>query len=122
MSAKLTTVKMKDGDKLDDLWFNLERVVLGRDADDEELSSLVASYHDDVKEVSESFRASKFDLAIWDYLNKYATVNEAQIIGEIMQSMDTTAVAAQKAVKRRLEAFQKMGSVKMVGPKIWSKS
>lgn len=122
MSAKLTTVKMKDGDKLDDLWFNLERVVLGRDADDEELSSLVASYHDDVKEVSESFRASKFDSTIWELLNTYATVNEMQFADMLAQQTGVALKSAHRTVRRRLDTFLKMGSVKMVGPKIWSKA
>jgi hypothetical protein len=39
-------IKQKDGDRLANLTFRLNRVVLGHDEDGEELSSLVSEHHD----------------------------------------------------------------------------
>lgn len=44
--ARLDVIKQKDGDRLANLTFKLNRVVLGHDEDGEELSSLVSQHHD----------------------------------------------------------------------------
>jgi hypothetical protein len=44
--ARLDVIKQKDGDRLANLTFRLNRVVLGHDEDGEELSSLVSEHHD----------------------------------------------------------------------------
>ena len=50
--AKVGVHKMKDGDKVDDLYFNMTRLVLGEDSDGDEISSLVAA-HDEAGQFSQ---------------------------------------------------------------------
>jgi hypothetical protein len=58
MACAVTCKKQKDGDEGEPLPFILERAILGRDEDGDELSSLVASFHDNAASLINSGRAS----------------------------------------------------------------
>ena len=65
-TARLSVIKQKDSDKIDDLYFDMRHIVLGVDQDDEEVSSLVAECG---KGPSGVGRGSKYDGAVIRALN-----------------------------------------------------
>ena len=75
LNARLEVTKQKDGDKVKGLYFDLERRVIGKDEENEEISSLVAVYHDAVASVRSNAMGSKYDVLILQML-KDANGNE----------------------------------------------
>ncbi|HEY1283008.1 MAG TPA: AAA family ATPase [Steroidobacteraceae bacterium] len=59
MSAVVTCIKQKDRDEGPQLPFELERLTVGQDEDGEEITSLVASYHDNVGAILGAPRRAK---------------------------------------------------------------
>lgn len=68
LNARLEVTKQKDGDKIKGLYFDLERRVIGKDEENEEISSLVAVYHDAVASVRSNAMGSKYDVVIMQML------------------------------------------------------
>jgi len=75
LNARLEVTKQKDGDKVKGLYFDLERRVIGKDDENEEISSLVAVYHDAVASIRSNAVGSKYDVLILQML-KDANGNE----------------------------------------------
>jgi len=75
LNARLEVTKQKDGDKVKGLYFDLERRIIGKDEENEEISSLVAVYHDAVASVRSNAMGSKYDVLILQML-KDANGNE----------------------------------------------
>jgi hypothetical protein len=69
LNARLEVTKQKDGDKVKGLYFDLERRIIGRDEENEEISSLVAVYHDSVASIRSNAVGSKYDVLIMQMLN-----------------------------------------------------
>jgi hypothetical protein len=71
LNARLEVTKQKDGDKVKGLYFDLERRVIGKDEENEEISSLVAVYHDAVASIRESNDAgNKYEVLIMKLLTE----------------------------------------------------
>ena len=69
LNARLEVTKQKDGDKVKGLYFDLERRIIGRDEENEEISSLVAVYHDAVASIRENNDAgNKYEVLIMKML------------------------------------------------------
>ena len=71
LNARLEVTKQKDGDKVKGLYFDLERRIIGKDEENEEISSLVAVYHDAVASIRESNDAgNKYEILIMKLLTE----------------------------------------------------
>ena len=68
LNARLEVTKQKDGDKVKGLYFDLERRIIGKDDENEEISSLVAVYHDAVASIRTNAVGSKYDVLIMQML------------------------------------------------------
>ena len=79
LNARLEVTKQKDGDKVKGLYFDLERRVIGKDEENEEISSLVAVYHDAVASVRSNAMGSKYDVLILQMLKD---ANGGQVMEE----------------------------------------
>ena len=79
LNARLEVTKQKDGDKVKGLYFDLERRVIGKDEENEEISSLVAVYHDAVASIRSNAVGSKYDVLIMQMLND---ANGGQVMEE----------------------------------------
>lgn len=82
MTARLEVTKQKDGDKIKSLYFDLERRVIGKDEENEEISSLVAVYHDAVASIRENAVGSKYDVLILKMLKE---ANGGQVLEESLR-------------------------------------
>ena len=79
LNARLEVTKQKDGDKIKGLYFDLERRVIGKDEENEEISSLVAVYHDAVASIRSNAVGSKYDVLIMQMLKD---ANGGQVMEE----------------------------------------
>ena len=79
LNARLEVTKQKDGDKVKGLYFDLERRIIGKDEENEEISSLVAVYHDAVASVRSNAMGSKYDVLILQMLKD---ANGGQVMEE----------------------------------------
>ena len=69
LNARLEVTKQKDGDKVKGLYFDLERRIIGKDDENENISSLVAVYHDAVASIRENNDAgNKYEVLIMKML------------------------------------------------------
>jgi len=119
LEAQLEVIKQKDGDKIDAQHFELAREVLGKDSDGEEVSSLVAEYHNLVqtlKKASESL--SDQQQAVLDIMTREepTTADQMQTVLEgFGQSKDT----ARRNVGRVVERLLELRMIKVAGNKRW---
>ena len=86
MNARLEVTKQKDGDKVRGLYFELERRVVGKDEENEEISSLVANFNDEVAKVRENALGSKYDKLIMQMLTE---ANGGQVLEEKIRQAAT---------------------------------
>jgi len=82
LNARLEVTKQKDGDKVKGLYFDLERRVIGKDEENEEISSLVAVYHDAVASIRTNAMGSKYDVLILKMLKE---AKGGQVLEEAMR-------------------------------------
>ncbi len=116
MSTKISVLKQKDGDKGEDIWFDLQRCVIGIDSDEEEISSLVAEYNDIRDAVANSFkRRSKHILQIENHLKKHGKIgiNDAQLA--IMSASDQKPKVARQSAIRILKKMVDTGGLVQTG-------
>ena len=117
--ARLSVHKMKDGDKVDDLYFEMTRSVLGHDEDGDEISSLVAR-HTAAPNVSESNgRFSKYDALCVKAFASGGAVSEQDI--KNMADKGDSESAVTRGVKRALDGMSKRGLIKGLGAGVWQR-
>jgi hypothetical protein len=117
--ARLSVHKMKDGDKVDDLYFEMTRSVLGHDEDGDEISSLVAR-HTAAPDVNEgNGRFSKYDALCVKALASGGLVSEHDIKKLADKGDNETAVT--KGIKRALDGMFKRGLIKSIGSGVWQR-
>jgi hypothetical protein len=117
--ARVSVHKMKDGDKVDDLYFEMTRSVLGHDEDGDEISSLVAR-HTAAPDVSEgNGRFSKYDALCVKALASGGLVSEHDIKKLADKGDNETAVT--KGIKRALDGMFKRGLIKSIGSGVWQR-
>jgi len=110
MTARLMVSKQKDGDKAPDALFNLERFVLGRDEDGDELSSLVAKYSDITENALEGFKGTKYTPIIMKHLSEgVATADELVIMAQEIVQEDKAVV--RQGIRRGLTALSRAGMI-----------
>jgi hypothetical protein len=116
MSAKVAVLKQKDGDKGEDIWFDMQRTVIGVDEDDEEISSLVAEYSDVRNAVVNSFqRRSRHIIHIEAHLKKHGkiSIEEAQLL--IMQESKLNPKASRQNAIRIIKKMVETNNLVQVG-------
>ena len=121
MQAKLIVTKMKDGDRLEDMYFDLSRLVLGVDQDGDEVSSLIAEHNPDVAGTkTDTGKTSTYDAAILMLLNKRAATIE-EIYTAAAKVKPNTRDVVTRGVKRRLEKMRDARLICESQPGIWIK-
>jgi hypothetical protein len=80
MEARLGVHKMKDGEKLDDHYFEMKRLVMGRDEDGDEVSSLVADYVEAADEIAANMAKSKYAALIMSLVHSGKPVSEEEML------------------------------------------
>lgn len=107
LNARLEVTKQKDGDKVKGLYFDLERRVIGCDEEDEEISSLVAVYHDAVASIRENNGAgNKYEVLVMKMLTEArgGQVMESQLKDAAMpvakMSRDNASRGIKGAIKK----------------------
>mgnify|MGYP003339502185 FL=1 len=112
MNARLEVTKQKDGDKVRGLYFELERRVVGKDEENEEISSLVATFNDEVAKVRENANGSKYDKLIMQMLTD---AKGGQVLEEKMRqaaisiskgSRDNASRGIRRALKELKDALR----------------
>ena len=114
--AKVGVHKMKDGDKVDDLYFNMTRLVLGEDSDGDEISSLVAA-HDEAGKSDDAGRFSKYDSTIMAMMQNKKTVSDK----EIRDVFGSETQATYKGIKRSLDKLHRAGMIRSFGIGVWGR-
>lgn len=124
MSALVEVRKQKDGDKLPALGFVLERQALGVDEDGDELSSLVASYHDNVAHMvsSAARKRSAQEHAVLSAFGESREIHESILRDALYATMpDAKGSAKRMAWKRTVEALLKSGEIEQTAADSWGK-
>ena len=114
--AKVGVHKMKDGDKVDDLYFNMTRLILGEDSDGDEISSLVAA-HDEAGQSDDNGRYSKYDSTIIALMQNKKTISDK----EIRDAFGSETQATYKGIKRSLDKLHRAGMIRSFGIGVWGR-
>jgi len=118
LAAQLEVIKQKDGDKLESQHFELEREVLGEDSDGEEVSSLVAVYHNIIetlkKAANELTDQQRAVLDIMSYENSTTADQMIEVLAEM-----TNEKAARRNVSRVVDRLIELRLIKPTGTKRW---
>lgn len=113
--ARISVVKQKDADKIDDLHFDMHHIVLGVDEDDEEVSSLVA----ECSKVASGTagRSSKYDGAIMQAL--YDGPKTELELKKAVISLSENPKTVQKGLREALKKLQAARLIKSLGGAAW---
>ena len=119
MNAKLDVTKQKDGDMLRGLYFDLNRHVLGSDEDGEELTSLVAEFHDAVASVRKNYKGGKYDALILKMLSEKGSCTEAEFRTVLRDTFKLSPDATSMGVRRTLTDLKAALRIQETTPKTW---
>ena len=114
--ARVGVHKMKDGDKLPDLYFNMTKHVLGEDEDGDELSSLVAEHDKNV-----TAGGNKYEAFVLKAISG-TRFNDNGIVSLVAQQFSENHQAAERGVKKALEKLSKAGSIRRDADRMWTKA
>ena len=108
MNAKLDVTKQKDGDMIKGLYFDLNRHALGNDGDGDEITSLVAEFHDAVASIRQNAVGSKYDVLIMQTL---MNANGGQVMEEQLRQAAMTISGgsrdnASRGIRRSLKELK----------------
>lgn len=118
--AKVQVLKMKDAEKCGDLFFNMERVVIGQDKRGRELSSLVAKYHDSLATVRDALSGGKYKVIIAKLLHEGpATADE--IRAACLSQAGGNEYTARKGCERALRDLQQSRYAQQMADGRWVK-
>ena len=119
MSAQLEVLKQKDGDKLLAQHFDLTKIVLGRDEDGDEVSSLVAGWYDSVKVVRDAVnKLSVYEQMVIDALSDGLVLREDELRALFVEG---NAGTQRQAWRRTMDKLQQRRLIKAAGIKEWRK-
>ena len=119
MSAQLEVLKQKDGDKLLAQHFDLTKVILGRDEDGDEVSSLVAGWYDSVKVIKDAVgKLSTYEQMVIDALADGLVLREDELKAMFTEG---NAAAQRQAWRRTMDKLQQRRLIKAAGIKEWRK-
>jgi len=121
MNAKLDVTKQKDGDMIKGLYFDLNRHALGNDGDGDEITSLVAEFHDAVASVRKNYKGGKYDAQILKVLND-GPCTEAQLREELRRAFSLGSDAASMGVRRAIKDLSDAQRIEETTPRTWKMS
>lgn len=116
-TARLSVVKQKDSDKIDDLFFDLRHVILGFDEDDEEVSSLVAECGASPDRPS---RASKYDGAVIRALQD-GPKSEREL-RDFVADLSNNPTTARKGLREAINKLEAGREIRAVSKGVWALS
>lgn len=119
MNARIDVTKQKDGELVKGLYFDLERHVLGKDEDGEEISSLVANFHDSVEAIRKSSKNSKYESLIMSLLADGRRVTDAEMRRKAVESFGCSAQTAGTSVLRATKILQGSNRIREAGKGVW---
>ena len=112
-------LKQKDGDKLLAQHFDLTKIVLGRDEDGDEVSSLVAGWYDSVKVVRDAVnKLSVYEQMVIDALSDGLVLREDELRALFVEGNVGTQ---RQAWRRTMDKLQQRRLIKAAGIKEWRK-
>jgi len=120
--ARMSVHKMKDGDKVDDVFFEMERIVLGQDDDGDEISSLVAKHMEGVTSAAmatDRGRASKYEQVIMKLLIDGRAVSEQEMVASLPGENSSYTM---RGIKRALQKMHMAKQVTTPGGNMWKLS
>lgn len=124
LAAQLEVVKQKDGDKIPAQHFELSRYVVGQDDDGEEISSLVAEWHDPIRAIQDSaVKLNEYERAI------VASIMPGQVAHEDDMKDASSAYAPEGAEAKRkawtramTKLHQNLRLIRPAGAKLWRRA
>lgn len=121
LAAQVEVIKQKDADKLNAQYFELAREVLEKDEDGEEVSSLVASWHDAVKAVKESaLKLTRYEQAFVDAMPQGQDVSETEL-RRVLNEMVENAASRRQTWKRTIDGLREKRMIKPTGVGKWKR-
>ena len=122
MSSRVEVTKQKDGDKVAPLGFVLERHVLGQDSDGDEVSSLVASFHDSAGAIIETAkeRLNAEEAAIVSAFGSLTEIPD-QFLRDAVYALNPTALkpTRNKAYNRAIRNMVAKGVIELSAMGVW---
>lgn len=118
-TARVMVAKQKDGDRLDDMYFTMERMDLGVNKKGKPASSLVSVYNDTLR--AAGGKTSKYDIAVMNLLESGKIVSEDDMRNAIKDETGCSVNTARQGVRRSLMKLVNAGYVRRAGPDAWKK-
>ena len=119
MNARVDVTKQKDGDLTKGMYFDLDRHVLGKDEEGDEISSLVANFHDAVSSIRKNHRGGKYEQHIFKMLGENGSCTEAEFRHGLKNTFNISPDAASMGVRRTLTDLKKALRVEETTPGTW---
>lgn len=116
-TARLSVIKQKDSDKIEDLYFDMRHIVLGVDQDDEEISSLVAECG---KGPSELGRTSKYDGAVIRALSDGPKSEDD--LRKLTAELSNNPTTARKGLREAINKLEAAHQIRLLGGSVWALS
>jgi hypothetical protein len=121
LAAQVEIIKQKDGDKLTAQYFEMHREILAKDEDGEEVSSLVAGWHDAVKAVKESsIKLNQYETAFINAMPQGLIVHEDELKLVLYRLVDN-ADTRRKYWQRTMNGLQEKRLIKPAGVGTWKR-
>jgi len=121
MEARLGVHKMKDGEKLDDHYFEMKRLVMGRDEDGDEVSSLVADYVEVADEIAANMAKSKYAALIMSLVHAGKPVTEDEML-EAASDMTKNRKTARSGLSYARTHLENGRIIRSLGNGLWIKT
>ena len=119
MNARVDVTKQKDGDLVKGMYFDLDRHVLGQDDEGDEISSLVANFHDAVAAIRQNNKGSKYESLIMSVLATGQRVTDAELRVKAMETFACTAQTAGTSILRAAKILRDAQKIREAGRGIW---
>lgn len=119
MNARIDVTKQKDGDLTKGLYFDLDRQVLGKDEDGEDITSLVANFHDPVEAIRQSSKQGKYESLILSLLANGKRVTDAEMRHKAMEAFSCNAQTAGTSILRATKMLRDAQRIVEAGKGIW---
>jgi hypothetical protein len=100
MNARVDVTKQKDGDLVKGMHFDLNRHVLGNDDEGDEVSSLIAEFHDSVASIRKNHRGGKYEQHILKMLGEKGACTESELRHGVKNVFNISLDAASMGVRR----------------------
>jgi hypothetical protein len=119
MNARVDVTKQKDGDLVKGMYFDLDRHVLGNDDEGDEISSLVANFHDAVEAIRQNNKGSKYESLIMSVLATGQRVTDAELRRKAVEAFACNAQTAGTSILRATKSLRDAQKIREAGRGIW---